>query len=261
MMAALERRLLTEFNVRFSADDNRIRCFPHVVNIAVQTALKSLSSSSPDPDPLSPDSPTPVHISPFDISSISDAAYALALSMDPVGRARIAAVWCRASEFRRVQWLQTIKNGNEAKDWPDSSDLVLRVVQLLRDVDTRWSSTFGMVDRVLELAPAVTRFMLKNNAPADIMLTQEDFAVLYDIREFLSVPHLVQQQLSFEQTPTLPQVLPAYELLLQMLQDLQVTLPRISAAIEEAARKIEQYMEVEHRKPIYTVSIGMFPSE
>ena len=53
-----------------------------------------------------------------------------------------------------------IKEGNTSNAWgkEDEEDIRLREVQLLRDVDTRWSSTFLMIDRVLELYPASSIF-------------------------------------------------------------------------------------------------------
>ncbi|KAI0053799.1 hypothetical protein FA95DRAFT_1481369, partial [Auriscalpium vulgare] len=216
------------------------RCFPHVINIGVQTSMKCLSSSAPNPPPMSDraeDQDTTV--TPIDWTSC---------------RAAVAA--CRDSSLRREAFRETIEAGNLAKTWPEQWGVHLRVLQLLRDVDTRWSSTYLMVDRAWELAPAIDRMMDSQDALRSRRMDEMDWKVLKDIREFLSIPHSVQQELSFEQTPTLPHVIPAYELLLTMLQDCRTTLPRISAAIDECIRKIQQYMNIERRKPIYALSIG-----
>ncbi|KAI0060763.1 hypothetical protein BV25DRAFT_1806882, partial [Artomyces pyxidatus] len=218
------------------------RCFPHVINISVQTALKSLSKSAPDPLPLSD---RLEHQNPH------------ALKEDPVGKCRSVVGACRDSSMRREDFLKEIEAGNKAKVWKDGTEAVqLRVVQLLRDVETRWSSTFLMIDRALELSQAVNSFMSSRDALAGLVLTPTDYEVLSDIRNFLSIPHETQQELSFEQTPTLPHVIPSYELLVTMLRDAQVTLPRIRPAIQEAIRKIEEYMNIERQKPIYAVSIS-----
>lgn len=71
------------------------------------------------------------------------------LKRDVVGRERRLVAACRASGQRREDFKNTIVNGNENGGWGDAG--LLRVVVLLRDVDTRWSSTFLMIDRVLEL--------------------------------------------------------------------------------------------------------------
>jgi hypothetical protein len=68
---------------------------------------------------------------------------------DPIKRCRDLVSTCRASGQRRADLRATIIDGNKRKDWAeDVPDL-----QLLRDVDTRWSSVYLMVKRVLQLYP------------------------------------------------------------------------------------------------------------
>jgi hypothetical protein len=69
---------------------------------------------------------------------------------DVVASARSLVRACRASGQRRADFESVIEDGNEEGGWGDPPKL-LRVVGLLKDVDTRWSSTFLMIDRVLEL--------------------------------------------------------------------------------------------------------------
>lgn len=120
-----------------------VRCFPHVVNIAVQTALKLLSKSSGSPPP-------DVNVTPVDGSHITDRQYAETLLADPVAKCRKTVNACRDSHLRMEALEKTVIDGNVANEWPDG--LHLRVLQLLRDVDNRWSSTFLMIDRALYLS-------------------------------------------------------------------------------------------------------------
>lgn len=76
-------------------------------------------------------------------------AYAEALARDPVKIARQLVAVCHASGQRREELKQVIVQGNREGHFPEP----LPEVQLLRDVDTRWSSTFMMIDRVLTLYP------------------------------------------------------------------------------------------------------------
>lgn len=78
-----------------------------------------------------------------------DVEYWQTLKSDVIGRARRLVAACRASGQRREDFRTTIVDGNENDSWGDAG--LVRVVVLLRDVDTRWSSTFLMIDRVLEL--------------------------------------------------------------------------------------------------------------
>ena len=88
----------------------------------------------------------------------ADPAYADALQNDPVKRARQLVTACRASGLRREAFAKTITEGNESGAFGEGKQL--RQVQLLRDVSTRWSSTFLMIDRLLELYPVCTHFAL-----------------------------------------------------------------------------------------------------
>ena len=95
-------------------------------------------------------------------------AYGDALQGDPVGRVRKLVSECRVSGQRRSALRAVIKDGNKMKSWPqevvvdfDSEKLPdtlktggeLPEVQLLRDCEMRWSSTFLMITRVLTLYP------------------------------------------------------------------------------------------------------------
>ena len=76
--------------------------------------------------------------------------YATALRNDPVKLARQLVTACRASGGRRAELREVIKEGNRIHAFGDKP---LPELQLLRDVDTRWSSTFLMINRVLTLHP------------------------------------------------------------------------------------------------------------
>lgn len=80
----------------------------------------------------------------------ADEDYADALAQDPIKRARQLIAACRASSLRREAFQDAIR---EAKDKGDLPEEVPSDAQLLRDVDTRWSSILFMIDRLLELYP------------------------------------------------------------------------------------------------------------
>lgn len=81
--------------------------------------------------------------------------YRAALAADIIGTARKLVTACRTSGQRREDFELTIVEGNAARTWKDSegNPLPLPVLQLLRDCETRWSSTFLLLDRVLTLLP------------------------------------------------------------------------------------------------------------
>jgi hypothetical protein len=123
--------------------DHLNRCFPHVVNIAVQTILKELKENGYDPvivksaEPLNPSSDVVL--------------YATAVESDPIGCSREIVAICRKSGQRREGLQKLIATGNDTSAW--GPDTTIRLVQLLRDCETRWSSTYNMIDRLIELYP------------------------------------------------------------------------------------------------------------
>lgn len=86
----------------------------------------------------------------------ADWMYNRALEADPIVRCRKLVANCRASGQRRENLQATILDANGAglfgRD-DKGADIELPSLQLLRDVDTRWSSIFLMVERALDLYP------------------------------------------------------------------------------------------------------------
>ncbi|KAI0916313.1 hypothetical protein AcV5_003286 [Taiwanofungus camphoratus] len=258
MMEELER-LLREKGIPFDRDGNRIRCFPHVVNISVQTGLKQLTTVDPlvyADDTVSTDDMDAAASNP---ALLADMEYMEALREDPVSKARSLITVCRASQQRREDFDQTIIKGNIANTFGQQP---LQEVQLLKDVDTRWSSSFMMIDQVLELYQAVDIFLLqpKQEAIAWHTLSRKTLEVLNDIREFLEAPHAVQELLSAEQTPTLSLTLPCYEKLIVLLKLLRCKLMKIVHAITASIEKLEEYLTKSRKTRIYAIAIIINPS-
>ena len=83
--------------------------------------------------------------------------------------------------------------------------------------------------------------------------------VLADIRQFLYVPHLVQEILSAEKTPTLSIVLPMYEKLIVMLNDLKRKLPKLTHAISASVYKLNEYLGKSRKTKLYALAISEPP--
>ncbi|KAJ7680087.1 hypothetical protein B0H14DRAFT_3101791 [Mycena olivaceomarginata] len=240
MMEEIELEL-TALGIPFNSQGNRIRCFPHVINLAVKAGLKALS----DLPFYEPDIVLDNDGNPIPHSLLDNIEYWEALTLDPVGAARKLVTACHNME------------GNEAGGWGDPP-AILRVVGLLKDVETRWSATFLVIDRVLEQYQAVDKFL---NAPGQEEIAHHSFdpmtlRVLQDIRRFLEIFHIVQEIVSAEKTPTLSIVLPMYEKLIVMLNDLAKDLEELSHAIKVSVQKLEEYLSLSRRTKIYSLAMG-----
>ena len=143
------------------------RCFPHVINLAVQAIYATLKNESNSEiqfllgnlSEVTEEALREMHLP----DGVTIEGYRAALTADIIGTARKLVTACRASGQRREDFALTIREGNEARSWTDSegNPLSLPILQLLRDCETRWSSTFLMLDRVVTLLPVRTLHPLR----------------------------------------------------------------------------------------------------
>jgi hypothetical protein len=244
-------QLLLDRGIKYIPQQQRIRCFAHVINLAVQDALTEL------PNPHT-----------FDLRQVqdpalkakwhagqSDKAYVEALKTDLVARTSDLVKRLRSSGQRREALQQTIRDGNRDKRF----SVTLPSLQLLRHVVTRWSSSFQMVDRFLHLTPAINLFL---DGPNPALLTRDDTlsvketSVLDDFRSFLSFYNVTQESLACEKTPTLPFVLPMYEDLLGALEDLCHEYPKLMHSIHASLKKMRKYREECRDSDLYTLAMS-----
>ena len=143
-------KLLIKREIDFHHKNNRIMCFPHVINICTTHVIEGFT------DPLLVDDTdefTPRH-RPEDpgFQTLEDA-----ITRDPIALCRGTIRAIRASGQRRDRFDETIQDGN-ARNWfkdPDdeTKDYKVPQKQLLRDVKTRWDSVYLMIKRFRQCRP------------------------------------------------------------------------------------------------------------
>jgi hypothetical protein len=135
MMQALEA-ILAKREIKFDANDRRIMCFAHVINLCSGRVVRGATNNE---------------VVDKDGSSSSDDD---TVAPNPIARARAAVRAIRGSGKRRSAFEGVIKNGN-ASGWfkrgPSSEVVQLKQLQLLRDVRTRWDSVYQMLHRLREM--------------------------------------------------------------------------------------------------------------
>ncbi|KAF5353140.1 hypothetical protein D9758_008770 [Tetrapyrgos nigripes] len=266
MMRALEH-MLQGTGVEFSAEGNQIRCFPHIINIAVKTSLSRLTYTElqgfDDADGVNPEDT--VEFMPSSMSEEIPTDYLIALKVDLIAKVRKLVNACRASG----KWCSTLqktiieiceadlKAKEEAgvKITEDDEENVIKVVVLLRDVDTRWSSVFLMIDHMLSLYP-----LPENEEICSLLLKNSEITVLNDIRLYLKTFHVIQEIVSSEKTPTLADVLPLYERLILNLKTLKIVLPKLSHMIDSSLGKIYEYVDKARSMHMYAFALFINPT-
>lgn len=159
MLESLEE-LLLEREIPFDAKDNRIMCFPHTINIAVQHVLRKMSSVlAPENDDCEPEELTgPANA---DEGRGFGQTFEAACAQDPITRLRKIVVTIRSSGQRRAAFQSWIEIGNKNKLFVYNNTIVqIQPKELLQDVRTRWDSTYQMITRCIEmrLVSPCTRF-------------------------------------------------------------------------------------------------------
>jgi hypothetical protein len=89
-------------------------------------------------------------------------------------------------------------------------------------------------------------------------LSEKQYEVLDHIRSYLRVPHKAQELLSAEKTPTLCLALPLYEQLIDVLQHLELQLPKIAHAIRSSRRYLEKYLAMARRTRAYSLAVSTY---
>ena len=135
-------RLLQRRGIDFDAQDLRIMCLPHVLNICSKHATDDFTSA---------DFSSVLESSfEFPDSSINKHTYIEALRKDPAARARDVVRIVRSSSLRRESFKTLIVDGNRREYWRDEEQNVMElpVLELLREVKTRWDSRYSMAKRL-----------------------------------------------------------------------------------------------------------------
>ncbi|KAH9160556.1 hypothetical protein EDB89DRAFT_1862690, partial [Lactarius sanguifluus] len=184
-------------------------------------------------------------------------SYAQALNSDPVGQTQGIVGVCRASGGRRKELKCAIEDGNKSNTWGE----IIRVVQLLRDCETRWSSTYNMIDRTMELYPPIQNFLQQPSMAEHThrLFTSKQYEVLGHIHQILQIPHWAQELLAAEKTPTLAMALPVYEKLVELWKSLALAIPEMSHYIGLGVAKIMEYVSKGRRNKIYALAMILNP--
>ncbi|KAJ7021762.1 hypothetical protein B0H16DRAFT_1330400, partial [Mycena metata] len=205
-----------------------LRCFPHIVNLACKAVLGAITDMDFAASGSADFIPDPARATTF----------LDAIARDPI----------RASSLRR-QYFSEVLKALQQKD-----------LQLLRDVDTRWSSTLIMIDRAILLREAIDKF-LTNDQFRDLhkyRLGEDEWDALEAFKRILSVPHAFQQRLSAEKTPTLGDALPAFEAMIKAWEKQQVSHPETAHVVQEGIDKLESYRDRVQDVPAYILSMREF---
>ena len=141
--------LLRARDIDFDPIDRRIMCFPHIINICCQHVIADFTNAD-----LAEASTEFVAALPPDLPDRQ--TFEEAVKRDPVALGRNIVRVLRSSGQRRDLFDDIVQDGN-VKGWFQAGTppehIQLPLVQLLRDMITRWDTVFYMVRRLREMRP------------------------------------------------------------------------------------------------------------
>lgn len=96
----------------------------------------------------------------------------------------------------------------------------------------------------------------KDSEPRSLVLNKAQVCVAKHIREIIEIPHLAQELLSTDRTPTLAFSLPVYDKIIHEWEIQQQKYPLLSLSIQVGIAKLKEYIAKTHESRIYTFAIG-----
>lgn len=235
-MAAYMEESLRELGVDWPAKENRLRCVGHISNLAVQAFLHG---KHPDSDLLAE----------FELPTT--AQMAVWAKTGTLGTAHRLIIYIYASPQRRETFLALSNNLN-----------------LLRDNDTRWTSWYDTIERLIRLMDAVTIWQTRNQADKSIKpnekpeyLTTEHWEQLENYFNFLK-PY---RDLSLEtqgHSDGLDKVLLNMDILMDHMEDGMRTYADdnfFKTAIDTSWNVLKKYYNLTDESPAYVAAVVMDP--
>ncbi|RXW21072.1 hypothetical protein EST38_g4780 [Candolleomyces aberdarensis] len=222
---------LNQREITFSARDNRIWCFPHITNLACKAVLGAITNTKlagVDDDEGDPEK-EPILTAP---------------DRDIIAHTRTLIRVIRSSSLRRDRFANI-----QRSLYPDR-----HVLELIRDVDTRWSSTLLMIERFVKLE-SVNKMISTNRELQKYHLHDFEWETLDAYINILRIPHAFQQKLSHEKIPTLYQALPHFHRMIAAWQSKKAVMPRYRTVIDAGIAKLEEYLDEIDDIPAYTLAI------
>ncbi|KZT24066.1 hypothetical protein NEOLEDRAFT_1210327 [Neolentinus lepideus HHB14362 ss-1] len=216
----------------------------HIINLATQALIKAHTSGTYY-DPHDPDACIPS--TPLGTANRDEVALVRAIAVKERSSAK------RKERFRKIQALKSIT----------------RLLQLILDIATRWSSTYLMLRRALHLRDHVDTFVyeigrdernLEKRAKIDdLKLTAEEWKRVSVFEELLKCADLAQQAFSSEHGPSLHLALPALEALRkgwQIRKDRGGKYSPFISALRSGITKINEYYMRTVKSEAYVMSMG-----
>jgi len=226
----------------------RLRCSGHIWNLTVKKLLFGKD---------------------MDALEMNAVDFATWRQVGPVGKLHNNVRYIRASPQRRDSFLAVQLNVLRAEE----------AFMLRQNNDTRWNSTFQMIDRALLLQKALDTFIVaaigdrrltpkeRHQLEAD-RLTTADWKDLHTLHELLQPFEMLTKEMQGNigddtMNGAIFDVLPAMDMLLKRLEDAKIEFTTSKSAfatcVNLAWKKLDEYYTLTDKSPVYMVAVLLDP--
>lgn len=91
-----------------------------------------------------------------------------------------------------------------------------------------------------------------------LVLNEAEVCVVKHVHEVVEIPHLAQELLSSDRTPTLAFSLPIYDKIIRQWELKQQEYPLLARHIQVGIAKLKEYVAKTQESRIYAFAIGLF---
>ncbi|KAI7966372.1 hypothetical protein MJO29_002120 [Puccinia striiformis f. sp. tritici] len=223
--------------IPFDNENCLLGCMAHVINLAAQAGIKAFSSTPPPQTDLPGDLANILHDQPPDVE--------------------VKTIISRISGL--TSFLK--HSPTKAKEFAILAAGMKLNVGLIKDVPTRWNSTYDMLQRASYLQKCISVFCITHEVDDKYGLEPHEWLKLDQLCDFLAPLEDATRTITPEHSTTLGAAAPIYMMLINQLNealhkyDRQEMIP----SAKEMVRKLRGYFDAAVKKPVYLCSTILDP--
>jgi hypothetical protein len=236
MSAGLSRLMKEKYNIDWDHETRHIPCLAHVIHNVVKTFLRSIKASASEPGEDSAPNPA------FECSLILEKVRTLSK--------KISGAWAQFVSICQSYDIAPLK--------------------IYLDCTTRWGSTHRMIERILVMKKAVSRFAQDREDCEDYWITSPEWDLLELICAFLWPFRWATEAIESTTKPEIDRVFYIYNALFDRMDDLKTTLESrhgrrqtysadLITALEYMRLHLAKYYKKTKKPGVYSDSMILHP--